>query len=102
MTRRISSREARMHFAEITDRVRYTGEPVIIEKQGKPFVAVVSLGDLDRLEGGEPAESAADEFTRLARLAAEEHDEPEMTEEEIADAMKATREEVYREFYGAR
>lgn len=44
MAKRISAREARSRFAEITDRVHYTGEPVIVEKQGQPFVAVVSLG----------------------------------------------------------
>jgi len=50
MTRRVSAREARSRFAELTDRVRYTGEPVIVEKQGQPFVALISLGDLDALE----------------------------------------------------
>jgi prevent-host-death family protein len=50
MAKRVSAREARSHFAEITDRVRYTGEAVIVEKQGQPFVAVVSLEDFDALE----------------------------------------------------
>ena len=47
MARRVTAREARAHFAELTDRVRYTGEPVIVAKQGQPFVALVSLEDLD-------------------------------------------------------
>lgn len=50
MTRHLSAREARSRFAELTDRVRYTGEPVVVEKQGQPFVAVVSLDDLEAIE----------------------------------------------------
>jgi len=34
----------RAKFAELTDRVRYTGEPIIVEQQGQPFVAVVNPG----------------------------------------------------------
>lgn len=100
MTRRVSSREARSHFAELTDRVRYTGEPVIVEKQGQPFVAVVSVDDLDALEHAR-RERAAREFTRLAALAAREAQGPEPTEEEIVEAVRRTREDLYRERYGA-
>ncbi len=100
MTRRVSSREARSHFAELTDRVRYTGEPVIVEKQGQPFVAVVSIDDLDALEHVR-RERAAGEFTRLAAQAAREVQGPEPTEEEIVEAVRRTREALYRERYGA-
>lgn len=100
MTRRISSRQARTHFAELTDRVRYTGEPVIVEKQGHPFVAVVSMDDLDALERLR-REAAAAEFTLLASQAAREIQGSEPTEDEIVEAVKRTREELYRERYGA-
>ncbi len=100
MTRRVSSREARSHFAELTDRVRYTGEPVIVEKQGQPFVAVVSIDDLDALERVR-RERAAREFTRLAAQAAREVQGPEPSEEEIVEAVRRTREDLYRERYGA-
>ena len=98
--RRVSARDARTHFAELTDQVHSTGEPVIVEKQGKPFVAVVSLADLaslDWLRG----QKARDEFSRLAARAAQEHQGPEPSEEEIVEAVKATREAIYRERYGA-
>jgi len=57
MTRHVSSREARSHFSELTERVRYTGEPVIVEKPGQPFVAIVSLDDLDGGSGSSTASS---------------------------------------------
>jgi prevent-host-death family protein len=100
MTKRVSAREARSHFAEITDRVRYTGEPVIVEKQGQPFVAVVSLDDFDALERLHRQE-AASEFTRLATEAVRQAEGPEPSEEEIVAAVKRTRESLYRERYGA-
>ena len=100
MARRVSARDARARFAELTDRVRYTGESVIVEKQGQPFVALVSLEDFAVLERLRRAERAA-EFSRLALQAAQELDGPAPTEEEIIAAVRRTREELYRERYGA-
>jgi prevent-host-death family protein len=99
MVRRVSAREARSRFAEVTDRVRYTGEPVIVEKQGQPFVALVSLEDLEALERLRARERQA-EFTRLAARAAREAGEPAPDEDEIIRAVRNTREATYRERYG--
>jgi prevent-host-death family protein len=101
MARRVSAREARARFAEFTDRVRYTGEPVIVEKQGQPFVAVISLEDFAVLERLRAKEHGND-FARLAAQAAREVSGPEPTEEEIVAAVKRTREELYHEYYGNR
>jgi prevent-host-death family protein len=100
MAKHVSAREARSHFAEITDRVRYTGEPVIVEKQGQPFVAVVSLDDFDALERLR-REKAAGKFTRLAAEAARQAEGPGPSDEEIVESVKRTREVLYRERYGA-
>ena len=98
MIKRVSAREARSRFAEITDRVRYTGEPVIVEKQGRPFVAVVSLDDLGALERLH-RENSAREFTRFSARAAHETG-AEPSESEIVEALRQTREALYRERYG--
>jgi prevent-host-death family protein len=99
MATRVSAREARARFAELTDRVRYTGEPVIVEKQGRPFVALVSLEDFDAVERLRRDRRAA-EFSRRAAQAAREVGGPEPSEEEIVAAVKRTREALYRERYG--
>ncbi len=101
MTKRVSAREARAHFAEITDRVHYTGEPVIVEKQGIPSVALVSLGDLEILERLRQ-EKATGNFARLAGQAAREAAGPESSDEEIVESVKRTREELYRDRYARR
>jgi prevent-host-death family protein len=82
MARRVSARVARARFAELTDRVRYTGEPVIVDKQGQPFVVLVSLEDFAILERARRDKPAAD-FSRLAAQAAREADAPEPSEEEL-------------------
>lgn len=101
MVKRVSAREARAHFAEITNRVRYTGEPVIVEKQGQPSVALVSLGDFDILERLR-REKAAGDFARLAGQAAREAGGREPSEEEIVESVKRTREEPYGDRYARR
>jgi prevent-host-death family protein len=100
MVKHVSAREARAGFAELTDRVRYSGESVIVEKQGQPFAAVVSLDDFALLERVRRDERAA-RFSRLAAEATGEASGPEPNEEEIVAAVKRTREELHRERYGA-
>jgi prevent-host-death family protein len=100
LAKHVSAREARARFAEITDRVRYTGEPMIVEKQGQPFVAVVSLDDLAAVERLRRNERAAT-FSQLSATASQDIPGPEPSEEEIVAAVKRTREELYRERYGA-
>jgi prevent-host-death family protein len=100
MARRISARDARAHFAELTDEVRYTGEPVIVEKQGRAFVAVISIDDLERLERFRK-ESPRQTLTLGKDEATKEYYlRPEPEDEEIVQEVKRTREELFRERYG--
>jgi prevent-host-death family protein len=47
MLKRLSAKQARDRFAEILGQVHFGKDTVIIEKQGKPVVAVI---DVDRYE----------------------------------------------------
>lgn len=100
MGEHVSARDARARFAELTDRVKYTGEPVIVEKQGRPFVALIRFEDLELVERLLDTERQAG-LSRLAAEAATEHTGPEPSEEEIAEAVRVTRELIYRERDGA-
>ena len=42
--------EAKRRMSEIMSRVVYKGERFVIERRGKPMVALVSTDDLERLE----------------------------------------------------
>ena len=59
--------DARVHFGELLDRVRYTAERFIVERKGTPVAAIVSIEDLRRLEAIENERDS--EILRLAREA---------------------------------
>ncbi|MGW0996296.1 type II toxin-antitoxin system Phd/YefM family antitoxin [Streptomyces sp. NPDC002523] len=42
--------QARAELADLINRVVYGGERVVVTRHGKPLVALVSAGDLERLE----------------------------------------------------
>jgi len=49
MATTISATEARIHFGELMRRVVERGEPVIVERGGKPEVVVLSIAEYERL-----------------------------------------------------
>ncbi|HEU0167708.1 MAG TPA: type II toxin-antitoxin system Phd/YefM family antitoxin [Chloroflexota bacterium] len=98
MARHVSAREARAHFAELTDRVRYTGEPVILEKQGKPCAALVSMRDYEEIDRRRREENLA----ANARYAADWDDprfQPDAEELAIVEEVRRDREEWARKTY---
>ena len=58
--------EARRSFSEVMARVAYTGQRVMIERKGRPMMALVSIEDLRRLEELEQGGQS----TRMRRAAA--------------------------------
>lgn len=50
MSKTISVAEAKRRFSELMSRVVYAGERFVIERKGKPMIAVVGVEDLKRLE----------------------------------------------------
>ena len=50
MVKRVSAAQAKAQFSALTAEVADGGQHVIIERRGRPLVALVSVGDLDVLE----------------------------------------------------
>ncbi len=80
----ISATEARANFQDLINRAEYGRERILIERHGKPAVAMISIEDLKRLEAMEDAiDSAAlrhaveenDGFTTLDAIVASRKDE---------------------------
>ena len=46
----ISVVDARRRFSEVMARVAYVGQRVVIERKGRPMMALISIPDLHRLE----------------------------------------------------
>ncbi len=52
MTKKISSAQAKSHFSALVAEVAYGNSHIIIERRGRPLVALVSVSDLERLDQG--------------------------------------------------
>jgi len=50
MPKNIGVAEVKKHFSEVMSRISQIGEHFIIEKKGKPVVAMVGLKDLEMIE----------------------------------------------------
>jgi len=46
----IDATEIRRNFVDVVDRVRMNGERLIVDRNGRPLVAIVSVEDAKRLE----------------------------------------------------
>ena len=55
MSQSIGVAEAKRRFSELMSKTLYKGERFIIERQGKPVAAMVSVDDLKKLETEAPA-----------------------------------------------
>ena len=62
----LSVTEAREQLAEITGRVRFAGERIVLQKHGKTVAAVVSPSDLEALEALEDRLDLLDALDALA------------------------------------
>lgn len=66
MTDVLSVTEARDQLAEITGRVRFAGDRIVLQKHGKTVAALVSPSDLEALEALEDRLDLLDALDALA------------------------------------
>lgn len=91
--RRLSAREARAKFSDLLNQVHYTREPVIIEKKGKPFAAVIDLEEYERFR---KAQEQA--FAVLDRIRERNADKtPEEVEQDVTAEVEAVRRDMYEQ-----
>ena len=84
---RMGAREARNRFADLLGRVHYGGETVIVERSGKPMVAVIPMALYERLIAEREAR-----FQVLDRIRARLPEvPPEEVERDVAEAIAAVR-----------
>ena len=50
MVKRISAAKAKAQFSSLLAEVAYGEQPILIERRGKPFAALVSVDDLKQIE----------------------------------------------------
>ena len=87
MVRRLGAREACDNFADILGRVGYGGDVVIVERSGKPLVAVIPVDVYERLIA-----EREERFQAVDRFRDQAPEVPEAeVEEDVDEAIKAVR-----------
>jgi prevent-host-death family protein len=85
----IGAREARAQFSDLLGRVHYRGETVIVERSGKPMVAVIPIDLYKQFIADREAR-----FEVIDRIHNRLPDRPEAeVEQDIAEAIAAVRAE---------
>jgi prevent-host-death family protein len=92
VTRRISAKEARSNFSDLLGSVRYSGDPVIVEKKGKPFAVLISPEDFERYQ--QIARERLFETIQEVRKANDGVD-PDQVLADVTEAVEAVRQEEY-------
>ena len=92
LTRRISAKEARSNFSDLLGSVRYSGDPVIVEKKGRPFAVLISPEDFERFQ-----QLAREHFFETVReiQQANKDADPDEVLRDVTEAVEAVRQEEY-------
>jgi prevent-host-death family protein len=93
MVQRISAQAARQQLGQVMDRVRRTGDTIIVERDGPPMVAIVPLQAIKTLDA-QAEMLVTDAFERAAELAATTT--PEQARHRYDAALKRLRREAAR------
>lgn len=92
----ISATEARRSFGQVIKRVYCRDEHLIVEKDGLPVMAILSITDYEDLMR-ETRLRAFEEFSRALGRDVEAHG---VSEDELIQAVEESKEAVYKETYG--
>ncbi len=88
----IGAREARNSFSDLLGKVHYGGQTVIIERSGKPVIAMISAETYEQLIAEREAR-----FHVIDRIRSRLPDVPlHEVEEDVAEALAAVRVDVAR------
>lgn len=49
-TKTISAYKARVNFGQLIDEVRYNKVPYVVEKNGRPAVAIIDMSDFEKFQ----------------------------------------------------
>lgn len=93
------------NFADVIRRTHSGREHFIVEKDGLPVVAIISMQDYERLvQEREQAERDKQErvkqFREAARAIGEEVAKSGLSEEELMAHLEEVKERIYEEYYG--
>lgn len=68
--RRVSATEARVHFGELMRHAVTDQEPILVERDGKAYVVIISVAQYERLKAGQEMQTNWRDRVELARQGA--------------------------------
>ena len=97
MSKTMSATEARIHFGELMRHVTEQGEPVVVERAGKPQVVVISVTEYESLKAQSSQSNWRETFYKITELSQKIKErrkgEPLPPPEEIIRQMREDRSE---------
>lgn len=95
---RVRSTDLQRKFRDVINRAGSGREHIIVERDGLPVIAMISMAEYDQLM--RERELRIKRFNDAARALNKEANEHGVTEEQILEGSDDIREELFREQYG--
>jgi prevent-host-death family protein len=94
----IKASEGHRGFGKLLKRVYRSDEHLIVERDGFPVAVLMSYQEYEKLS----RERALEAFERFSRGLGREIEKQGLTEEQLFEELKQTRQEVFEEHYASR
>lgn len=92
---------AHRQFGDLLRRAFSGKEHFIVEKDGLPVVAILSVAEYEELmRERERQQERLERFRAAARALGESYDQQGLSEDDVLALLEQTREQVFREHYG--
>jgi prevent-host-death family protein len=96
----IPATTVRRQFGDVVRRVHSGKEHFVVEKDGLPVAAIISMADYEALQEGKAREERSRNFRQLAREIGSEIERRGIDEAQFLEALEKTSEDIYQEYYG--
>lgn len=98
----ISSTDVQRQFGQVVRRTYSGKEHFIVEKDGLPVVAIISLNEYEDFMRERSRQSRLKEFREATRAMGEEAEQLGLTEEDVEAKVEEIRQRLYEEHHGNR
>jgi len=97
MVKKMSTREVRENFSEVIGSVYFTREPVVIERNGKPYAVLVNAEEYERQQDEQRTRALEDLASLVERIHERNADlDPESVYQNITSVVEEVRREKQR------
>lgn len=97
----IRSTDVQRKFGDVVKRAASGQEHIIVERDGLPVIAIISMAEYDAfIREREQRQARLKRFEASARAIGEEFERLGLSEDEVLESLEATRQQLHEERYG--